>query len=554
MFFIIFFYFGISQIAFMKTYLIPIMILFLSAVSTAGAQEANAFGKFARTKDSLMHIAFYDNDMSLYKKRMTEFVTGYNKLSAKDKEAYADQVKEEIYFLAKACARAGNKTEALNTLERSKYYDERDLADDTLWNSLRNEARFKRYVVLARSQPTQYRTILQTADAYRASEKTLVPEFTYQNKDEPHLTALRERYDLDSVAGHGTDVSQIINLMEWVHYLIPHNGNKPNPDTKNAMSMIKECRRDGKTLNCRGLGIALNEVYLAMGFKSRYVTCLPKDTADQDCHVITMVWAPSLRKWIWMDPTFMAYVMNEDGELLGIEEVRERLVHGKPLILNPDANHNRDEIQTKSEYLDYYMAKNLYKLECAVSSEYDYETPGEGKTRAYVQLVPGNVTSMPVISRNKQGQVSSVLYQTGDTKAFWAAPAGAMSIPTEGPSHSREDFEAVMKKWKKYYNANQANELESYYNPKIYKDYWTNDNIKSSKKGWGNLISFTYMGLEADNKYEDVALFKVVFENSVHCMAFSLNSDGLINTFRPMTYSPYIDWRLAKAIEEDRSK
>ena len=33
--------------------------------------------------------------------------------------------------------------------------------------------------------------------------------------------------------------------------------------------------------------------------------------------------------------------MNETGELLGLQEVRERLINDQPLILNPDANWNR---------------------------------------------------------------------------------------------------------------------------------------------------------------------------------------------------------------------
>ena len=96
-----------------------------------------------------------------------------------------------------------------------------------------------------------------------------------------------------------------------------------------------------------------------MGYQSHFVTCLPKDTTDSDCHVINVVYAPSLRKWVWMDPTNDAYVMNEQGTLLGIEEVRARLLDGRPLLLNPDANWNHRQSATKEQYLYSYMAKNL---------------------------------------------------------------------------------------------------------------------------------------------------------------------------------------------------
>ena len=57
-----------------------------------------------------------------------------------------------------------------------------------------------------------------------------------------------------------------------------------------------------------------------------------------DCHVIVTAYSTTLKKWVWLDPTFNAYVMNQKEELLSIQEVRERLVEGKPLLLTPEAN------------------------------------------------------------------------------------------------------------------------------------------------------------------------------------------------------------------------
>ena len=223
------------------------------------------------------------------------------------------------------------------------------------------------------------------------------------------------------------------------------------------MSLIAECKKDNKTLNCRGLGILLNEVYLAEGFKSRFVTCLPRDTADNDCHVITMVWSTSLKKWLWMDPTFMAYLMNEKGDLLSIEEVRECLINNKPLILNPDANRNHATSQTKGDYLNDYMAKNLYKLECPLNSEYNYETYEEGKTRTYIQLVPGNKKPSHVLKKNEHGMISYSLYYTNNPKSFWAEPQ-LDKQPEPIGSKSKADYDEVMGKFKNYYNQQQPDE------------------------------------------------------------------------------------------------
>lgn len=131
----------------------------------------------------------------------------------------------------------------------------------------------------------------------------------------------------------------------------------------------------------------LNECYLAMGFKSRFVTCMPRKMVN-DCHVINVVYSATLDKWVWVDPTFDAYVVDENGVMLSIQEVRERMRDGRPYFLNEDANWNNESPQTQKHYLDTYMAKNLYYLVCSDRSEFDTETWREGKQLYYIALIP----------------------------------------------------------------------------------------------------------------------------------------------------------------------
>jgi hypothetical protein len=129
-------------------------------------------------------------------------------------------------------------------------------------------------------------------------------------------------------------------------------------------------------------------MYLAMGWPSRFLTCQPKayDT-DQDCHVINIVWSQKLNKWIWMDPTFAAYITDENGLLLHPGEVRERMIDDKPLVLNSDANWNNKNKESKEAYFEY-MAKNLYILSAYTYSCFNTEG-GKEKTK-YVTLLPEN--------------------------------------------------------------------------------------------------------------------------------------------------------------------
>jgi hypothetical protein len=267
--------------------------------------------------------------------------------------------------------------------------------------------------------------ILKKAEAYDRSDNRFIPAFSYQSKDNPNLVMIRKELKLDSVAGTGSELSQIFNLMHWVHNLIKHDGSSNSPYLRNAVDMIKICKAEKRGLNCRMMAIILNECYLSLGIKSRYITCMPRETEFDDCHVINMVYSKDLNKWIWIDPTFDAYVMDDKGNMLGLQEVRERLIKGQPLVLNADANWNNTNLQTKGNYLEFYMAKNLYRLETTQVSEYNIETYKKGKEITYIQLLPLDGIQQTPQKKEEINQITGVkfiYYKTNNPDLFWAKP------------------------------------------------------------------------------------------------------------------------------------
>jgi len=262
---------------------------------------------------------------------------------------------------------------------------------------------------------------LKIAKKYNYSDNRFFPLFSYQSKENENLIKLRNNFKLDSIAGQGNEISKIINLMHWVHNIIKHDGSSRNPSSVNAIDLIKVCKSENRGVNCRMMAIILNECYLSLGFKSRYVTCMPKETDFNDCHVINSVFCNELNKWIWIDPTFDAYIMNENGDLLGIQEVRERLIEGKKIILNPDANWNRIKSQTKEFYLETYMAKNLYRLQCPIISAFGYENSSKGKEITFVELLPlDGIVQEPQHSEfTNDNDVKYTFYKTNNPDSFW---------------------------------------------------------------------------------------------------------------------------------------
>jgi hypothetical protein len=412
----------------MKNPLALFIALFLGNCLIAQTTASEKMEGFVANKAENWQASYENKDTKTYATLLKEYVALYNGLDSISKQDYLGTTISAHYTMACLYAMANNKKEAFAFLNKtiaagSGYYDYKTLATDPDIDNLRNEPEFQKTLANMK-ELGDYLSILKKATKYNLADNRPLPAFSYQQSDNANLTALRKGFNLDSIAGQGSDVLQILNLMHWVHDLVPHDGMNGNPEVKNALSMLEVCKKDSRGLNCRGLALVLNECYLSMGIKSRIVTCLPKDSLkiDQDCHVINSVYSETLKKWLWIDPTFDAYVMNEKGEMLSIAEVRERLINDKTLILNPDANWNNQSAQTKEDYLENYMAKNLYMLECPASSEYNMETSSEGKTYNYIRLLPLDYFEQKPDKEEDKREKSNttwITHKTNNPNVFW---------------------------------------------------------------------------------------------------------------------------------------
>lgn len=342
------------------------------------------------------------------------------KLSQQESDQYGETVKMTIanFYYNKACSYAllNNRKNAFETLKKAidcGYKDYGWIVNDPDLKNLQNDKRFLK--LIKPLEKYDKRKILAASAPYRHEYTDTLPKFEYQDSDNYYLKYTRVFFHLDSVAGGGDEVSKIINILNFVHNAIRHDGSNFGVCESDPIDIYNYYKTTGKGVNCRQLAIALNAMYLAMGFPSRYVTCLPKDADDPDCHVICCVYSSQLDKWVWMDPTFNAYVKDEKGNLLSIEEVRSRLIDNSSLVLNDDANWNNEKKQTKAHYLDNYMAKNLYWLECADYSCFNPEPRYRYVKRKYLALIPQGFTSKA--TNNRQ----TVL--TSDAEYFWQKPS-----------------------------------------------------------------------------------------------------------------------------------
>ena len=398
----------------------------LLAVTTFGQTDSKAMNDFIASYQNFenQYQDFYNNkDYKQIEKLLQEMlILSQNlKLDSAEIKEYQQTIEminaSTYYNLACIYSLLNKKNEAVAAYEKSIQYgydDYRHVLSDSDLDNIRKD---KKFVALTETiKQFDKLTILQSANGYQKENNDSLPKFTYQSVESDILKQVRSFFNLDSIAGNGDEVSKILNILKWTHDNIRHDGGNWALAEFDAIDLYNYHKATGKGINCRQLAQSLNEMYLSMGMPSRYVTCMPKNPKDPDCHVINCVWVDSLQKWIWIDLTFNAYVKDENGNLLSIAEVRERLISNKPLVLNEDANWNNQEPQTKEYYLESYMVKNLYWIQCVDYSRFNAESRYRSIENKYIALLPlGFEIDLP------QGIINPK-YVTHDSDYFWQKP------------------------------------------------------------------------------------------------------------------------------------
>ena len=407
--------------------ILVVLTMMLALVMNAKAQQKPAEGQQKRMMEFQVMMAMHDTTYKnyikdgKYKEAITPLTTLINILDTtticQRTELSPEMIKaakaDYLYDMACCYAMTQQKKQALEALGKSvdsgyKHYD--NMLNDNDLASLRKDKKYQ--ALLAEVKDRQPLSVLKKSASYAQDSIKMDNPFRYESKDSKCLSVVREYFKLDSVAGQGDELSKIINLLHFAHDNMRHDGGNRAFAEMDAIDLYNYCKTTGRGINCRQLAISLCEMYLSMGIPARYVTCMPADSLDYECHVINTVWSSQLQKWLYIDPTMDAWVMDENGTMLSISEVRERLVNGQPLVLCETANWNHQSQQTKEYYLDYYMAKNLYYFVCKKYSRFNPESDYRpNPTEEDIRLIP-----VGFVNNNWKCDT------TTDPDFFWAKP------------------------------------------------------------------------------------------------------------------------------------
>ena len=250
--------------------------------------------------------------------------------------------------------------------------------------------------------------------------------FTYAGPTDEDLSRLRELYNLEAIAGQGSETERLINLMTWVYRLTGHANEPEIPKELNAFNLIRLAQIEHMQINCYMKTVILNEVYLAMGWQSRQTHLLPHSHEEEESHFMTSVYAPTLGKWIAMDPDFGAYVTDEKGNILGVSEIRGRLVAGQPLrAVDVDAGGgfsnawgSARNFIAGADYI-WFLTDFAFKVRCPQRSLFNQAAqPG----RVFFELIPDGYR--PELLREPTITDSGkIIVYTNDENLFWQQPS-----------------------------------------------------------------------------------------------------------------------------------
>lgn len=202
----------------------------------------------------------------------------------------------------------------------------------------------------------------------------------------------KEYADLDLEAiqnSERTTWEKTMQLAIFVAKNIPHDNQKKNIKKKNAITLWKYSREVTTGFNCRWHAILLSELLLAIGIKNTFVTCLPEDRNDGDCHVVNLVWLPETWSWAMIDSDMTEYVVDENEKPLSLKEMREYICNNRDFCVRVLPGFENSWIASTDglEYMKCYWAKNLYWFAKHTLCGYGLESSFH-ISDAYLCLVP----------------------------------------------------------------------------------------------------------------------------------------------------------------------
>ncbi len=159
--------------------------------------------------------------------------------------------------------------------------------------------------------------------------------FKFDSADNPKLSELRQRYELDAVVAPGHDeFDRQVRLLDWVHHQFKKFG-RPTSEPRGALEILEGIEQ-GNAFFCSQYAHLFVSAAASLGWIDRELALRrhrdPPHGGSSE-HTTTEIWSNQYGKWIMMDPTAKMY-LERDGKPLNAYEIREAWFHrdGRDLV------------------------------------------------------------------------------------------------------------------------------------------------------------------------------------------------------------------------------
>lgn len=202
--------------------------------------------------------------------------------------------------------------------------------------------------------------------------------------DCPEFEELRNKYDLDNIAGKGSDFMRAKRLLHYLAPRLTHSTWYDNHIECNALRLLEySLNNPEQGINCLNKSKILVECCLALGIFARRVVIMPFSPYDFDNHVVAEIYDRTLEKWIMLDPTTDGYFIDDTKTPLSLLEMRSKFANAEfiTFVLSTDSLKDVQKLRTKHLYTNMYICKNLFYFQVE-----QYSTFGEKKK--FLHFIP----------------------------------------------------------------------------------------------------------------------------------------------------------------------
>ncbi len=169
---------------------------------------------------------------------------------------------------------------------------------------------------------------LKKLDALPYVDSEFTRRFRFDSADNPKLSELRRRCELDAVVAPGQEeFDRQVHLLDWVHHRFKRFG-RPTIEARGALEIL-EAIEQGHAFFCSQYAHLFVSAAASLGWVDRELALRRHQDSTGDGsseHSTTEIWSNQYRKWVMMDPTAKMYI-EKDGIPLNAYEIRDEWFH-----------------------------------------------------------------------------------------------------------------------------------------------------------------------------------------------------------------------------------